>query len=401
MKRYLAPFVVTLALVAAHCFAREPQAPPSPVESSAQTTYSLKRNTENAGENIFVGHFGETVRLAHFWAVDAKMHGPMEAVNFHLKTLDPLGNAPPFNPKPKDYVPENFKRLRLMQMLVIPKDVPGGFQSLAKLREAKAKELNATGSGYELQEVGDYPWPPDSFQVSISTPYRLYQLYTQSDKNFFIITSGAGPHDVNPDDPILTNATADLTNSLSTHLDDFRLKIMAEKNFPYDLRIIAIPWAAICGLAALLSFLPKRRNWLARLRLMGRTMFSLTTAWLLLAGSVLFASWRLGLQRIVNEGSILVCAGLITPWICRTISIRLGGQRPWRVFTWSAMASIFSVLAGVLFHLDYAAGTILITGLKNFWRMSCVLSILGFFNGIAFGLSHHESGQPKPSGSAS
>lgn len=382
---------ICLALTAAQSFAREPQAPPSPVESGTQATTSLKRDVNDAGENIFVGHFGETLRLPYFWAADAKMQGPMEVVNFHLATIEPMKVvSPPFNPNSKDYIPENFKRLRLMQLLVIPKKVSGGFKSLDEIREAKSKELGATGNPYILQRPGNYRWPPDSFMVWISTPYTLFQLYTQSDKNIFILTSGSGPYDESSNDPILTNSTARLCSSLETHLDEFRLKIIAERGFFRDLRIVVIPWALFCAFAGILSFLPKRTNWLRRLRLIGRATFVIISAWQLLAGPILFAAWRLGLGRTINEGSILFCAGLIMPWISRAATVRLGGQRPWRVFIWSAIANITSVIVGYTFIQDFIAGALIISGSQNFLRMSNFLCVLGLLNGVMFGLAHKE-----------
>ncbi|PIR16110.1 MAG: hypothetical protein COV48_10685, partial [Elusimicrobia bacterium CG11_big_fil_rev_8_21_14_0_20_64_6] len=358
-----------------------------PQEFGAEATHSLTPSKEDSRENIFVGHFGETVRLADFWSVDARMQGPMEVVNFHLATMDPMKVvSPPFNTTPKDFATENFKRLRLMQMLVIPKDVPGGFQSLAQLRLAKEKELNATGSGYTLQELGEHSWPPDSFVVTISTPYAIFQLYTQSDKYLFFVTSGASPFDKNPDDPILAKSTRDIANSLSTHLDEFRLKIVAEKGFVYDLRIVAIPWAAVCALAALLAFLPVQR-----LRLIGRATFGFATGGLLIAGPLLFASWRLGLDRVISEASLLLCVGLLMPWICRSVSVRLGGQRPLRVLVWSAIGNVFWILGGCATVRGFVSGQDTITGSRNFWMLSLTFSAMALTNAVILGLSHDES----------
>jgi hypothetical protein len=402
MNRYLAALAVSLALTAAHSFAREPQAPPSPTESGTQATTSLKRDVNDAGENIFVGHFGETLRLPYFWAADARMQGPMEVVNFHLATIEPMKVvSPPFNPKSKDYIPENFKRLRLMQLLVIPKNVPGGFKSLDEIREAKSRELDAAGDSYKLEKLGNYRWPPDSFMVWISTPYTLFQFYTQSDKNIFILTSGSGPYDENSGDPILTNSTARLCSSLETHLDEFRLKIIAERGFFRDLRIVVIPWALFCAFAAILSFLPKHPNWLRRLRLIGRATFVFISAWQILAGPVLFVAWRLGLGRTINEGSILFCAGLIMPWISKAATVRLGGQRPWRVFIWSAIANIPSVIVGYSFNEDFISGALIISGSQNFLRLSNFLCILGLLNGVMFGLAHQEDKTTNAPGDAS
>lgn len=406
MKRYLVRMLICLALTAAQAFALEPAAPPSPAESSADAKYSVTRD-DKEWVNVFVGHYGETLHLYTDWTAEAVMRGPMEVVYMREKILPApskwpttvtrstqgatvIFHPPLFQIEPDDYIPENFARLRLMQLMVIPKNVPGGFRSLGKLREAKEKELSASGNPYELKRLGDYNWPPDSFWVSISTPYRLYQLYTQSDKNFFILTSGASPHNAHPDDQILTSATEKLYSSLGTYLDDYRLQIIAEEGFVNDLRIALRPWAAVCTFAALLAFLPKRRNWLRRLRLIGRATFGFTCAWHLLAGPLLFAAWRLGLDRAINDASIMLCAGLIMPWICKSVSIRLGGQRPWRVLIWSAIANILPVFLGYDDMSGFIAGTKFITGSQNFLSLSLALGIVGLLNGVVIGLTHQE-----------
>lgn len=377
-----------LAVTVGQSFAREPQAPPSPSGNAAATT-SLKPDAGDSGENVFVGHFGETIRLAYFWAVDASMQGPMEVVNFHLATVDPTNpiTSPRFSPTKKEYVPENFARLRLMQMLVIPKDVPGGFYSLAKLREAKAKELAATGGDYKLQDLGGSSWPPDSFQILISKPQRLFQAYTQSDKNFFIVTSGASPYDEHPADPILTNATVRLLGSLSTHLAGFGRQIASERNFLASLPKVLIPALAACAAGLMLCVLPNRFR---RLRIIGKAMVGLTGAWHFLAGPILYVAWRLGLGTTLNEASLIVFAGLMTPWICRAMSVRLGGLRPWSVFMGSAIASLFPILLGYSAIGNFLAGTFVVNGADNFWRLSCALSLSGVLNGVTFGLTHRE-----------
>jgi len=347
----------------------------------------------DSGENVFVGHYGEIVRVPYLWSVDASMQGPIEVVNLHLTNEDPLKVVSPlFKPRASDYVPENFHRLRLMQMRVVPKDTPGGARSLEALRGAKKNELDLAGVPYTLMQLGDYSWPPDSFWVSISTPYSLFQLYTQSDKDFFIMTSGTSPYVERSHDPLFVNSTADLANGMSTYLDDSRLKIIAEKGFLKDLRIVVIPWAVVCVFAALLSVLPKGWNWLSRLRLIGRATVAFTSASQLLAGPILFASWRMGLDRTLNEGSILFYAALIMPWICRTVSARRGGQRLRRVFIWSALVNVLPIWAGYLILRDFTTGSTVITGSQNFLRMSHSLSILAVLNGVIVGLAHQEGG---------
>ncbi|MBI2788836.1 MAG: hypothetical protein HYX59_09160 [Elusimicrobia bacterium] len=390
---------IVLALSAGRSFALEPAAPPSPVDSGTTAKHSLTPNAEDAGKNVFIGHFGETVRLPYFWAADARMQGPMERVNFHFKTVDPMKMfSAPFSPEAKDYVPENFARLRLMQMLVIPKDVPGGYPSLEKLREAKSKELSETGNPYDLRKVGEYPWPPETFWVSISTPYPLFQLYTQSDKYFFIVTSGASPYAKDRKDPVLANSVGDLCGSLSTYLDQFAEKL-ANRPKPISTALVALlPWGGICAVGIALGFLPKRGIWLSRLNLMGRTMVGLTSISLLIAIPLLFISWRQGLDKTINEGSILLGAGLVMPWACTAISSWLNGRNPWRLFGWSLVANGLPIAAGYMIARDFHSGKVSIIGTEDFVMLSITLCALGLANAIAFALAHRQQADISPNG---
>lgn len=395
MKRRSMILAVSLALAAAQAVAREPKAPPSPTDPGARASTTLKPEAEDSSMNVFVGHFGETVQLAYIWAADAFMQGPMEVVNFHFAKIEPMKVvSPPFNPPKKEYVPENFARLRLMQMLVIPKDVPGGIESLNKLREAKAKELASSGIGYELLDLGMGTWPPDSFQVWVSTPYILFQAYTQSDKNLLIVTSGASPYDEHPADPILTNSTVQLLGSLSTYLDGFGRALRkppSDREFVGNRTRVLMPGAVVCLSALLLFVLPFNSR---RLSLTGKATFGLTGGWHLVTFPILYAGWRLGLDRWLNEASLIICAGLLTPVICGAAYLLLGGRRPWRLFLFAALASIFPTLLGWSILSDFASGRYTITGADNFYRLARVLGLLGLLNGIVFGLTRKEvSGQ--------
>lgn len=380
INRRLVLVAACLALAGARGFASEPAAPPSPAEPGVKA----------AGANMFVGHFGEMVQVPDFWAVDAKMQGPVEVLYFHHTKVDPMRDfSADFKPKAEEYVPENFARLRLMQLMVIPKDVPGGFRTLDELREAKEKELRSTGSPYELMRLSPYPWPTGSFWVEIHAPHRLFQIYSQNGNNFFIFTSGASAFDEKTDDPILGYATEKLTGSLSTYLYDyaFEARLRAPKDKLANHPIILAPGAVVCMLGLLLGVLPKR-DWLGRLRLMGRAMFGLTAVSLLLAAPLLFASLRLGFDRTINEASILFFAGIAMPWICRFLSGRMGGRNPWHVFIGTAIANILFIVVGYAVMKDFMTGAASFTGYRNFWMLSLTLSALGFLDGIAFGAAH-------------
>jgi len=391
VKRSVIPAALCFALSVVSVRAYEPTAPPPPADPGAPAKHSLRQVAENAGENIFIGHFGETLRLDNCWAVDAKMQGLIERVNFHFKTVDPTKIfSAPFSPEAKDFIPENFARLRLMQMLVIPKDVPGGFRSLEALREAKVKELNSTGNPFDLRKIGDYPWPPETFSVSISTPYPLFQLYTQSDKNIFIVTVGEDPFASTPRDRFLASSASGLFHSLSTYSYQF-VSPPAERISSLDLGLAALPWAGICVIAVALGFLPKNGKWLGRLRLIGRMTFGLATAAMLICVPIFFISMSHGMARTINQASILFCAGLIFPWVCGAAAVRLNGRRSWRVFAWSAVANIFPVSLSLVFMAQIYSGPAFFLGPVDLLMLTLTLGATALLNGAAFGLAQWDS----------
>lgn len=186
MKRSLASLIFCLALSSGLLFAREPQAPPSPV--SASQTGSLAAGRD--GASIFVGHYGESIVIPHGWTARAELRETTEIVYFHRKFHDDFGYKP-FRPKPVDFKLENFAPMGLMELVVVPKNAPGGLRSLKDIRLAKEKELDASGAGYQtVDESG--AWPRGTFTVRITRPYHVAQTYAQSAKEFYIFTAGGG-----------------------------------------------------------------------------------------------------------------------------------------------------------------------------------------------------------------
>lgn len=396
MKHGVLLLAAFLAQTHAISFASEPKAPLVPAADSRETraNYSVTFNKED-WVNIFVGHYGEILHLYSDWTAEAVMHGPMEVVRIHGKKVDNNKlDSPPFEPEAKDYIPENFTRLRLMQLLIIPKNVPGGYRNLKDLREAKTAELIASNLGFKLEQAGGYPWPDETFRVSISTPYRLFQLYTQDDNHFYIATTG-----LNPEDPVLTSASEKLTNDLSTHLYSGYFEHRIEENILREsLSRVLSPWGATCTLGALLWLFPARRDRLHRLRLFGKMTFGFSMASHLIALPLLFFSWRLGLDRVVNDGSIPLGIALLMPGLCWFASTRMGGERPRRVVIASALANIIPAIVGYAYWSQFMGGKITITGTSNFWWLSLTLSTAAILNALAFGLAH--SGAKTPAGDA-
>ena len=308
----------------------------------------------------------------------------VEVVHFHAQTTDTSKLvAPPYQPKPEEYVPENFAPMQLAQLLVIPKNAPNSFGSLREMRAAKEKELAASGIGYKIEppEYSNQDWPQDSFWVSISTPYRLSQQYTQSDKNFFIFTAG-----INLLDPA-ESYVRDILNSLQKYLEPFRRQV-SEDFLIYKNLFVMVPWFLISVIFGVLGLSPNRNGWPGRLRLIGRTTLIFSTVLLLAGCFALYLGWRYGLDRWVNRGSIDLWLVLIMPWMCRALSGWLGGRRLWRVYLWMAGINLLPAMVVFVGALDYAHGRIVIDGQREFFAISWDMMALGLICGICFGLTH-------------
>lgn len=385
-----------LALSAGRSYAREPA--PSPAASSENAEFSVTLDKKEM-RNVFVGHYGETLLLSSDWTAEAILRGPIEIVYFRERSDPPSSewpkeikrngsdstvvfHRPAFKIKPEEFTPENMAPLRLMQLMVIPKNAPGGFVSLEKMRAAKNDELKGSGASFELRKTGDYPWTPDTFWVLISTPTRIFQLYTQNEKQFFILTAGATPFDEAVDEPGYGSAVSRLSNSLSTFVYNTRGTHSTEEFSASRAAFVLLPLALVSLFAALLALFP------GRARLIGGTSFFFCLVPHLFGAPLLFASWRMGLGRAINEGTILLSVGLIMPWVCKSLSRRFGGDRLWRVFLAAAAANILPIVTGYQVFREFRSGGEVLSGYGNFWMMGFSLSVLALLNGAAFGFTH-------------
>lgn len=190
--------------------AREPMAPPSPFGA--------------APTSLFIGHLGQILELPQGWTADAEMRRDTEIVYFHraLVNGDP---AQPFNPKPSEYTLGNFASLGLMELVVIPKDAPGGLRSLEALREAKEKSLQANRFTFKITDA-DGAWPSGTFHVETLMPQRFSQTYSQSSKHFYIFTAGG---------PLDDQAAAELRRSLAASLSPDKEVPAGKPIFPFAL----------------------------------------------------------------------------------------------------------------------------------------------------------------------
>lgn len=140
--------------------------------------------------SAFVGHFGHIITYSPDWAVTARMIGEAEEIRFHPRRFYTATDSVPFQPKAEDFKVEKFTPLHLMTLMIVPRSA-SSFADISDLKRAKIADLEGK-TGFRIIDnppPGGY-WPEGSFEVRISTPYRLRQLYVFNDSYRFILTWG-------------------------------------------------------------------------------------------------------------------------------------------------------------------------------------------------------------------
>lgn len=347
MKRHLARLTVGIALAAAQCFAREPGAPPSPVvEGNVSQVGTTTQSTK--GNSLFVGHYGEILELPYGWTAEAELKGETEAVYIHRKSHDEFGRRP-FQPKKSDFKPENFTPMGLMELVVIPKNAPGGLRSLKELRRAKENELKQNRVNYKISEVvNDSHWPVGTFHVEASQPYRLVQTYAESQKEFYILTVGGhleeGDYKLSTDQiSEFHHANIYVSESLGDHLLAIHKKSPKEFLFrpeprdandfsaPFSLFRLRITAGAINAALLILALFPGNSPRARRARLFGWSLFLTANLMAFIGFLAVYIPVHLYGVLWRNSAAAELIPILLFPWISWIAAKRSGSSHPSRV----------------------------------------------------------------------
>ena len=356
MKRHFASLVLSLALTAARSPAREPQAPPSPsTKDGARKVGTIRPNSDpdNGAEDFvdYVGNFGEVFKLPTGEVIDASMRGGIEVINFYPEFRPDRDSMEFFKPKPADFAPENFSRLQLIQLLIIPR-AADAFHSLAELKEAKIKDLRASGVKFEVIEdpFSGSPtgqWPVGTFEIVVNSPYRLTQLYTATASYLGILTSGR-------DVPASTygyflavrcGLAEWLVPEVSPEEKTTPRDIWAKgiSLHPFTIPYVWMTWVMITGISALLGwFLGNKKRW-DLLRRISLSVVIFSNAGALLGGLIGLIVWPfIWFTRYLSVPAAIVC--LFIPITALAMCRIRGVPAPRRALIWSTVWAL--IVAG-------------------------------------------------------
>ncbi len=206
---------------------------------------------------LFVGHYGEVLKLRSVaMRIEPEMHGPVEVVNYYPDFRIDLPDGEPFHAKPSDWNPENFSRFGLVQLIIMPRG-----RSLVELKRAKIDDLRSSGVEFKVIENPYGPilgqWPEGSFEILVTKPCRLSQLYTATSSQLCILTSGV---DVPPSTMIesysrsMRSALAEWVVPLAPRREEI-LRHVDARGTTWRFPVAWMIWAGISGMLALLVVL--------------------------------------------------------------------------------------------------------------------------------------------------
>ncbi|MFA6029140.1 MAG: hypothetical protein WC969_04715 [Elusimicrobiota bacterium] len=343
------------------------------IADSKGVPVQYRAGPDSEPQNVFVGRYGEILVCPYAWKVDARMQGAVEVVRFQdrrprgsLLVGGDYDDLSAYTPK------------RLLQLLVIPRNAPGGFISLEEMRKAKERDLAIGKTTHEiLAETG---WPSsDAFRAVITKPYSVLQHYSQSGEHYFILTAGYDPKDNLLTDDVsailasLRRYQERSTRPLETPKTVDLLALFTRRSSLYLELLLSIP-------CILLALVPVRR---LRWSSLGALAYAHAFGFYGWAVAALYVVS--GKPRILAEPAVLLF--LAVPWISEAISKRLGGRKPKRVFWWSFVfglpAALFSfVTADVSGSARaYGEGSMIVYSAQ-------FMFMIGALFGLCLGLTH-------------
>lgn len=249
----------------------------------------------------YVGRYGEVFKLRGGWTIAPFMSGDIEVLNLHPATRrqGPRKLLLPFTPKPSDFEPEKFTDLGLIQLMIIPRS-SDAFRSLNELKQAKLRDLKASGVAFHILDQPHFPafrgyWPEGTFEVIVDRPYRLSQLYTATSSFTCILTAGIDT----PPSIYIRDHYDGLLYGLATWVvpqkrpapDESPSALIARGAAFQFTPVIWLTWAMITGLGCLLAGGLQVANRWEALRRLSLSIVIFSNAGALLGAAFGLAAW--------------------------------------------------------------------------------------------------------------
>jgi hypothetical protein len=356
----------------------------------AQDYSSSTRSLSGTASAVFIGAYGETVDYHPPDRVEARMRGPVEVIDgVSWWVRDAETDAvihPQQTPTAKDFIPENFQRMGLVQLLIIPKEAPESFQSLSAIRKAKVWELERAGAEFSI-EPAEFAEPHGrSFSIVVANPYQLKQTYVESKDHFFILTSG----------PIEPPLVAAFRTSLARLLRPAGPGAVGDSTAEWaELRDVSLVgwggWSLVMLSAGFLAGLAQisRHRFVLRFSIIGRSVIIAVNVFIICGIAVQ------GLLRAAGflpaGGASALVLGLAAPWLFPSLASWLGGRYESRALRYLLfVVALLGFMGETLARLHH--GTRLSPAVdmgQAFW----VAEIFGILCGVCFGAAY----QPRES----
>lgn len=359
--------------------------------------YTVRQDSQRIGPmsypvDMYVGNYGEVLRYSEaFTLMPPTLDHGIEAVRLYyskLRSLDKL------IPKFADFTPENFFKLDLAEILVIPQN-NGGYQDLDALREEKIKYLKAHGVVFRIDQdiqLDHDPWPPKSFMVYVSSPTEMTQLYAARNGLLYIATVG---RDISKETPSIDSyelgqdyATRAAMSHLISEIGSYFVHLAAidearksAKTAQFDF----FGWEKACLPLAILGFIFSILPW-------GKRFFHplAAGAWSACALGMAFSAFGFYFARQLMNwdatggfNSTWVWCALQTPFLLITylLSRKLGPAHRWTILTLCLFISAGLSTFGPWGAKEVVSGAEPLTRILEYYMM-----LIGLLHGFCFGL---------------
>jgi hypothetical protein len=307
---------------------------------------------------VFVGNYGEVLKYNPEYAVDAQMHGSKEVLIFHPRSLGLT--------LPSDSIrPENFEKQGLVELMVMPRkgsgEMPPNLAQMCYRRMLSLDEMRkpvgvafsqykcSAGKGCSI--VGT-DWPVDTCEFDIDAPFHLQQVYSTSDKEFYVLSSG-----MDLGDPRVVDLSLSLMRSLSGPQGEVSPKYLdtdAKPRNPWQEMLPEQPWPKIWlfvnGLFLLVAALPLSL-WRKRRKRIGISAILFANAFIIY-GLAVTALWHWLARPLKVDIAIGVPAVCVAPLAAWLVARRLRAANQRALFVGTVLAGAPMLIIAFLARKD-------------------------------------------------